>query len=189
MDKLRELRAKVRQWHDANGQGEMPTEEAKSFCAGARAAQSTILFEIDSMLCDEASLSAAAGPTRWTHLSAEPIAASAPSSPSVGIGPKQKCPRCGEPRACYSCGVMFEDDLGLNDAVAMTPPAPQKLRGLSMETANDVMQNWIQSAREHRLKIGTRELTPEECDLCVLLLQAVAGDLSMIQPPGPEGVE
>jgi hypothetical protein len=55
-----------------------------------------------------------------------------------------------------------------------------------METANDVMQNWVQSAREHRLKIGTRELTPEECDLCVLLLQAVAGDLSMIQPPGPD---
>jgi hypothetical protein len=75
-----------------------------------------------------ASLPAAAGPTERTHLSAEPIAASAPSSLSVGIGPKQKCPRCGEPRACYSCGVMFEDDLGLNDAVAMTLPAPQQLR-------------------------------------------------------------
>jgi hypothetical protein len=44
------LRAKIQSWHDANEQGDMPTEEAKAFCAGARAAEGTILIEIDSML-------------------------------------------------------------------------------------------------------------------------------------------
>src|ERR1700676_2930812 len=100
MDKLREL---VAEW----------TQRAKNFRAEHfYDTADTIEIMIGEFEAALASLPAAAG---RDPLSAEPIEASASSSPSVGIGPKQKCPRCGEPRACYSCGVMFEDDLGLID--------------------------------------------------------------------------
>jgi hypothetical protein len=100
MDKLREL---VAQWREF--MGDCAIEEiAKPYLQGFANAKRGCADELEAAL---ASLPAAAG---RDHLSAEPIAASAPSNLSVGIGPKRKCPRCGEPRACYNCGVMFEDD-------------------------------------------------------------------------------
>lgn len=55
-----------------------------------------------------------------------------------------------------------------------------------MRTANDVIADWIQSAEQRRIKIGLKDLTPEECDICAQLLRCVAGDLMLLETPPVE---
>jgi len=47
---------------------------------------------------------------------------------------------------------------------------------------NEVMQDWIKSANEGRLKVGKRDLTNDECALIAEVLQCVAGDLELCAP-------
>ena len=48
-----------------------------------------------------------------------------------------------------------------------------------MKTANEVIQDWIQSAAARKVKLDSRILTIEECDLIVEVLQCVAGDIAI----------
>ena len=53
-------------------------------------------------------------------------------------------------------------------------------------TANDVLHNWIQDAREGRIKDGEHELNEGERALVESVLQAIAADLLMLEEEGRE---